>query len=117
MRGLADEWRRRTQAVWDLKAEARRAAGGDYVRSADAREDKRPGEEARLEQPALIGVGTLEHRDMVELAGREGRMEAARQDFRSEVGRDAEAAEVLFIREDLRRSQSLEAGKGQGAAA
>src|SRR4029077_13897439 len=57
------------------------------------------------------------HRDLVELAGREGRMEVKRQDFRTEIGRDAEAAEVPFIREDLRCSQSLEAGQGQVAAA
>src|SRR3984893_13122387 len=75
------------------------------------------GKEARLEQAPLIGVGTLEHRDLVELAGREGRMEVTRQDFRAEIGRDAEAAEVPFIREDLSCSQSLEAGQGQGAAA
>src|SRR5262249_27059012 len=71
---------------------------------------------ARLEQPALIGVGTLEHRDMVELTGREGRMQVERQEFRAGIGRDAEAAEDAFIREELRYSQSLKAGQGQVAA-
>src|ERR1700682_4339914 len=44
-------------------------------------------------------------------------MQVTRQDFRAEIGRDAEAAKIPFIREDLRCSQSLEAGQGQGAAA
>src|SRR5213595_2596432 len=101
--------------MWHLKVKARRAAGGEDCRTGAAGFGDRTGEEARLEQPALIGVGTLEHRDVVELSGRESRMEVKRQDFRAEIGRDAEAAEDAFIGEELRDSQSLEAGQGQAA--
>src|ERR1700723_3197849 len=44
-------------------------------------------------------------------------MEVKRQDFRAEIGRDAEAAEHAFIREDLQSRQSLEAGERRGTAA
>ena len=40
---------------------------------------------------------------------------SAAQDFRIEIGRDAEAAEQAFIREELRCGETLEAGQGQGA--
>src|SRR5262249_17377205 len=90
--------------------------GGDCGSGAAGRGD-RAGEEARLEQPALVGVGALEHRNMVEPASRKGGMEVKRQDLRTEIGRDAEAAEDAFVREDLLCTQPLETGKVQGAAA
>src|SRR5262249_39074324 len=43
-------------------------------------------------------------------------MQVMWQDLRAEIGRDAEAAEDVFIREDWRCRQSLEAGQGQVAA-
>jgi hypothetical protein len=42
-------------------------------------------------------------------------MEVKRQDFGTEIGHDAGAAEDAFIREDLRYRQSLEAGQGHDA--
>src|SRR6202789_3172525 len=109
------ELRRRTKNVRDLKVEARRAAGGDDGRTGAEGFGDHAGKEVRLEETPLIGVGPLEHRDLVELAGREGRMKIKRQDFRIEIGSDAEAAEECFIREELRCGQTLEAGQGQGA--
>src|SRR6185437_3663440 len=87
-RRRAAERRRRTENVRDLKVEARRAAGGEDCRTGAAWTGDRTGEEARFEEPALIGVGTLQHRDMVELPGREGGMKVKRQDFRAGIGRD-----------------------------
>src|SRR5690242_11155026 len=44
-------------------------------------------------------------------------MEVKRQDFRAEIGCDAEAPEVRFMGEDLGDSQSSQAVRGQVAAA
>src|SRR6202012_4341264 len=59
-RRRAGELRCRTQNVRNLKVEARRTAGGEDRRRGALGSSGLTGEEARLEQPALIGVGALE---------------------------------------------------------